>query len=77
MISHGLLESELGLRLNGESDEVFLCGNPSMIGAPRRCKESGLPVYPEKPGLVELLVNRGFTHLPDQCTGNIHYESYW
>lgn len=77
LISRGLLESEFGLSLNCEIDEVFLCGNPSMIGAPRKCRESGLPVYPEKTGLVELLVKRGFTHLPDQCTGNVHYESYW
>jgi len=77
LISQGLLESEFGLSLECESDEVFLCGNPSMIGTPKKCRESGLLVYPEKTGLVELLMRRGFSHSSEKCTGNIHYESYW
>ena len=55
---------------------VFVCGNPAMVGAPRRGTRDQL-VHPTPGGVIELLEARGFTpDGPDQ-RGNVHYEAFW
>lgn len=57
---------------------VYLCGNPKMIGAPDKDK-TGRLVYPQPPGVVGLLEERGFRVDQPQAKehGNIHFEKYW
>jgi ferredoxin--NADP+ reductase len=66
---------ELGVELSSETSHVFLCGNPAMIGLPE--EEDGELVFPETTGVVELLVEQGFTLDRRNSPGNIHYEEYW
>ena len=67
--------TKLGVQLSPETSHVFLCGNPAMIGLPE--EEDGTMVFPEPTGVVELLVERGFTLDRRNSPGNIHYEEYW
>ena len=66
---------KLGVQLSPETSHVFLCGNPAMIGVPE--EKDGTLVFPEPTGVVELLVERGFTVDRRNSPGNIHYEEYW
>ena len=79
LITSGQLEERLGAPLDPARTHVFLCGNPKMIGAPEKDRETGERVYPRPPGVIELLEGRGFR--ADQANikfkGNIHYEEYW
>ena len=75
LISDGVLESEYGIDLDPERTDVFLCGNPSMIGLPEEV--DGQLRYPETTGVVELLVQRGFTLDHRKERGNVHFEEYW
>jgi ferredoxin/flavodoxin---NADP+ reductase len=79
LLTGGQLEQRLGRPLDPERTHVFLCGNPKMIGVPDKDRETGKLVYPQPPGVIELLEQRGFR--PDQpalkIKGNIHYEEYW
>ncbi|WP_051062375.1 hypothetical protein [Ilumatobacter nonamiensis] len=67
--------AELGVTLSPSSTHVFLCGNPAMIGLPEEV--DGHEVFPETTGVVELLVQQGFTLDRRNTPGNIHYEEYW
>lgn len=79
LITSGQLEERLGQALDPRHSHVFLCGNPRMIGVPDKDSASGRRVYPQPPGVIEILEKRGFQ--PDQpqlkLKGNIHYEEYW
>ena len=79
LISSGQLEERLGQPLDPLRAHVFLCGNPKMIGAPEKDRETGRRVYPQPAGVIELLERRGFR--ADQANikfkGNVHYEEYW
>jgi ferredoxin--NADP+ reductase len=79
LITSGELEERLGRLLDPEHTHVYLCGNPKMIGVPDRERETGRLVYPQPPGVIEILEGRGFrTDQPQIKTiGNIHYEEYW
>jgi ferredoxin--NADP+ reductase len=55
---------------------VFLCGNPAMIGIPRR-DEDGEFHFPAPVGMIEVLVERGFKLDRPRSPGNIHFEKYW
>jgi ferredoxin--NADP+ reductase len=66
---------KLGVTLSPETSHVFLCGNPAMIGSPEAI--DGKQVFPETVGVVELLVNEGFTLDRRNAPGNIHFEEYW
>ncbi len=46
-----------------------------MIGIPE--EQDGELTFPETVGVVELLVERGFTLDRRNSPGNIHYEEYW
>jgi len=79
LITSGRLEEELGQPLDPQRTHVFLCGNPKMIGVPEKDRVSGQRIFPQPPGVIELLEGRGF-----QCDnpaikfkGSIHYEEYW
>lgn len=65
-----------GVPLDPDSTHVFLCGNPAMIGLPEK-GDDGEEHFPETTGVVELLVERGFTLDRRNAPGNIHYEEYW
>jgi ferredoxin--NADP+ reductase len=79
LITSGELERMLGRPLSPLDTHVFLCGNPKMIGVPEKDRATGQITFPQPPGVIELLVQRGFQ--PDQpqlkLKGNIHYEEYW
>lgn len=79
LISSGELEQRLGQALNPASTHVFLCGNPKMIGAPEKDFETGRLIYPEPPGVIELLEGRGFKvdQPAHKIKGNLHFEKYW
>ena len=75
LISDDLLTAEYGIELDPERTNVFLCGNPAMIGLPEEV--DGNSVYPEVTGVVELLSERGFSLDHRQQSGNVHFEEYW
>ena len=75
LIRDGDLAEAAGGHLDPTSTHVFLCGNPAMIGVPEEV--DGEQRYPEPTGVVELLVERGFTVDTRGNPGNIHYEEYW
>lgn len=79
LIISGLLEERLGRRLDPASTHVFLCGNPKMIGAPEKNRETGQWTYPQPVGVIELLEQRGFQVDPphSKIKGTIHFEKYW
>lgn len=74
-ITDGTIETLIGAPLDPTNTEVFLCGNPAMIGLPEW--EDDLAIFPTSGGVVELLMDRGF--VPDRrgYPGNVHYEEYW
>ncbi len=74
LIESGKLE-EMGFALDPERTQVYLCGNPLMIGLPEW--DGDTPTYPETRGVVEILTERGFTLDHGRAVGNIHYEEYW
>ena len=75
LISDDLLSTEYGIDLDPDRTNVFLCGNPAMIGLPEEV--DGATVYPEVTGVVELLSARGFTLDHRHQRGNVHFEEYW
>ena len=79
LITSGQLEERLGLPLDPRRTHVYLCGNPKMIGVPEKCRETGQRLFPNPPGVIELLEQRGFRiDLPSQkIKGNVHYEEFW
>lgn len=70
------LESALGWRPDPARTHVYLCGNPSMIGSPRRVSDGSLD-YPDPPGMIETLIDQGFRFGTEPGTANVHYERYW
>jgi ferredoxin--NADP+ reductase len=72
----GDFERETGVALRPDGLHVFLCGNPQMIGVPRRTGDRG-DGYPLPTGMVEVLERRGFTIDRPHAPGNIHFEKYW
>lgn len=79
LITSGQLEEHLGLALDPSRTHVYLCGNPKMIGLPEKDRLTGERIFPQPPGVIEILEKRGFqTDLPSQkIKGNLHYEEYW
>ncbi len=79
LITSGRLETNLGRPLDPARTHVFLCGNPKMIGAPEKNRETGARVYPKPAGVIEVLEEHGFQ--VDQANikfkGNVHFEEYW
>ena len=79
LMTSGQLEERLGKPLDPATTHVYLCGNPKMIGVPTKDRETGARVYPQPPGVIEILEQRGFeTDQPQlKKKGNIHFEEYW
>lgn len=73
VIKNDSLTSDFGIRLDPDTTDVFLCGNPAMIGLPEGDPEA----WPETTGVVELLTERGFTLDKRGAPGNVHFEEYW
>lgn len=73
LITGGEIEEILGERLNPDTMHVYMCGNPSMVGAPD--KKTG--ELPSEVGVVGLLLERGFAIDERKHPGNIHFENYW
>lgn len=76
LLRDGDLERIIGRPFDPEDTHAFLCGNPAMIGLPEEDGEEG-ESFPKSVGVVELLVERGFTLDERRVPGNIHYEEYW
>lgn len=53
----------------------YLCGNPSMIGAPSRSSRSSSDVPTD--GMIALLTSLGMQLDLPRRPGNIHFEKYW
>jgi ferredoxin--NADP+ reductase len=79
LITSGELEGQLGEKLDPARTHVYLCGNPKMIGVPEKDRATGQRVFPQPPGVIELLEQRGFqVDQPAQkLKGNLHFEEYW
>jgi ferredoxin--NADP+ reductase len=79
LITSGELEEQLGKPLDPAATHVYLCGNPKMIGVPSKDRDTGAFVYPQPPGVIEILERRGFqTDQPQaKIKGNLHFEEYW
>ena len=75
LIRDGDIEEALGGQFDPANTHAFLCGNPAMIGLPEEV--DGKAVFPETTGVIELLVERGFTIDRRGEPGNIHFEEYW
>ncbi len=70
------LAEELGFELDPERTQVYLCGNPAMIGVPLRTHDHSKR-YPTPLGMVEVLEKQGFHIDQPHHPGNIHFEKYW
>ena len=68
-------EGELGLPLDPHLTTLFLCGDPLMIGAPKK-RGAWNYEYPDS-GLVRLFNACGFELMTRFKRGTIAYESYW
>ncbi len=71
----GLAEEALGFPLAPERCQVFLCGDPQMIGAP--AKQGAWRYQHAEQGLIPLLTAAGFTLSTRFKQGTIAHEAYW
>ncbi len=76
LVRTGQLEVRIGKPLDPANTHVYLCGNPKMIGVPKKSPEGKL-TYPQPTGVVELLESRGLQCDRPREHGNIHFEVYW
>ena len=79
LIRSGDLEKQLGRPLDPGHAHVSLCGYPRMIGVPAVDRQTGERTYPQPPGVVEILEQRGFRidQPSARIKGTIHVEEYW
>lgn len=77
-IASGELQRTHGVQLLPKHVHVFCCGNPAMIGIPRKNRETGMYNFPETKGLIEILMtNFGLSIFRAKTGGEIHFEKYW
>lgn len=77
-IESNVLESDYGVQISPKHAHVFCCGNPSMIGIPKKNRETGKYDFPETRGLIEVLMGQfGLTIFRPSTGGDIHFEKYW
>ena len=76
VFSYRRLQQWLGWVPEPTRSHVFLCGNPAMIGAPKRDAD-GDHSFPDPKGMIETLVEIGYRLDRPRDSGNIHYERYW
>lgn len=72
-----LLKKDYNITINAKDTHVFCCGNPSMIGIPKKNRETGDYEFPTENGLVELLMKNYNLSVFRKDVGNIHFEKYW
>lgn len=75
--AEGCFERQSGIALHPDNTHVYLCGNPQMIGDPRRHRPAGDTVSSTASGMIQVLERRGFTLDRPGVRGSIHVESYW
>jgi ferredoxin--NADP+ reductase len=75
MLVDGSLERMADFPLDPSNTQVFLCGNPGMIGPPRYI--AGRREFPREKGMVELLEDLGFNADRRLPPVDVHYERYW
>lgn len=75
LITSGDLDAIIPQGMDPASTSVFMCGNPAMIGPPSWAGD--VPTFPKPKGVVEILVDRGFTADRRESPGNVHFEEYW
>ncbi len=76
LLANGELEDSLPFVLDSSQTQVYLCGNPAMIGGqadPKLARDAS----PQEIGFADLLRFRGFTLQQARQPGNIHTETYW
>jgi ferredoxin--NADP+ reductase len=74
LVKSGQLESLTGATLNPTQSHIFLCGSPTMIGAPHSSQVQSTYA----PGsMLDLLHHRGFECNATPPSTNVHYERYW
>lgn len=75
LINSGELAKVAGTDLKPATTQIFLCGNPAMIGPPEWDGDD--PIFPQPRGAVETLFDLGF--IPDRRghPGTVHFEEYW
>ncbi|GEM_PF-83099 len=66
---------ELGFLLDPKTTHVFLCGDPEMIGAPK--KKGGWQYDTPRHGCIALLRQAGFALCTRFARGQVDYETYW
>ncbi|HUP16782.1 MAG TPA: hypothetical protein VM848_12120 [Acidimicrobiia bacterium] len=76
VITGNHLREAFGLSLDPGRTDIYMCGNPLMIGLPE-WGEDGSPKFPQTTGACELLMERGFVIDRRGRPGNVHYEEYW
>jgi ferredoxin--NADP+ reductase len=69
------LERHSRIDLDPANTQVFLCGNPGMIGAQHATGSSAANV--KSGSMLELLMERGFRIGESGQSGNLHFERYW
>lgn len=75
LVSPQLVRS-LGRELTPDHLHVFVCGNPRMVGTPRK-NPDGTLAWPAPRGVLEVLAERGFQIAEHGQAGQVHYEKYW
>jgi ferredoxin--NADP+ reductase len=75
LVRSGELERIAGVQLHAAHAHVFLCGNPTMIGAARQHESAG-PMA-QSGSMLDLLLQRGFQVDEPKRPGNVHFERYW
>lgn len=76
VIGGELLRERFGVSLDPQRTDVYMCGNPLMIGLPE-WGEDGQARFPEPTGASQLLMEQGFMVDRRGKPGNVHYEEYW
>jgi ferredoxin/flavodoxin---NADP+ reductase len=76
VVAEDVLMSTFGVKLDPERTDVYMCGNPAMIGLPTWA-EDGTVSFPATLGVCQLLHERGFEIDRRGFVGNVHYEEYW
>jgi len=75
LLGTGELERVISILLDPDRSQVFLCGNPAMIGA--RHSSPGRSARPAPGSMLDALIRRGFRVAYAGHAGNLHFEQYW
>ena len=72
------IEKDFNIEINQRNTHAFLCGNPNMIGIPKKNRETGEYEFPIENGMCEILMkDYGLIPHRPKTGGNIHFEKYW